>query len=63
MKTVLTDLIARLTPYKREEIAYLSGISISTVNKIMSGAETNPTLDTLTALSDFADKKEQQRDD
>ena len=58
MKTVLTDLIARLTPYKREEIAYLSGVSISTVNKIMSGAETNPTLDTLTALSDFADKKE-----
>ena len=63
MQKVLTNLIARLTPYKREEIAYLSGVSISTVNKIMSGAETNPTLDTLTALSDFADKKELRRDD
>ena len=63
MKNVLTNLIARLAPYKREEIAYLSGVSISTVNKIMSGAEKNPTLDTLTALSNFADEKEQENVD
>lgn len=60
MNNILQDLMNRLAPYKREEVAFRSGVSISTVNKLFSGAETNPTLETLTALANFADMKEKE---
>ncbi len=55
---MLAELIEELKQYDRTEIAYKSGVSASTLDKIMCGANTNPKLSTLTALRKFLDEKE-----
>jgi len=55
---ILDDLIKQLRGKDRVKIAYESGVSLSTLNKLLSGENTNPTLDTLTALRAYLDKEE-----
>lgn len=55
---ILDDLIKQLRGKDRVKIAYESGVSLSTLNKLLSGENTNPTLDTLTALRVYLDKEE-----
>lgn len=55
MQKILDELLERLRPYRREDIASETGLSMSTVNKIMSGENRNPSLQTLEKLSNFAE--------
>lgn len=55
---MLAELIEELKQHDRAEIAFKSGVSSSTLDKIMCGANTNPTLSTLTALRKFLDEKD-----
>lgn len=57
---MLNKLVEDLRPYSRTDIAYESGVSIATVNGIMSGKNKNPTLLVLDALRQFADKKKKE---
>lgn len=57
---MLEELIKDLKRHDRAEIAYKSGVSFTTVNKIMSGENKNPTLATITALRVFLDDKEKE---
>lgn len=58
---MLEELIEELKKYDRAEISYKSGVSIGTVNTIMSGANKDPKLSTLTALRSFVDGKQQEK--
>lgn len=55
MQKILDELLERLRPYRREDIASKTGLSISTVNKIMSGENRNPSLQTLDKLNSFVE--------
>ena len=55
MQKILDELLERLRQYRREDIASKTGLSMSTVNKIMSGENRNPSLHTLEKLSNFAE--------
>lgn len=55
---MLEELIEELKKHDRTEIAYKSGVSASTIDKLMCGAQTNPKLGTLQALRKFLDDKE-----
>lgn len=59
--TMLDELIAELKKYDRAEIAYKSGVSLSTLNNIMSGFSTNPTIKTVQMLRDFLDSKKGEK--
>lgn len=59
---MLEELIEELKKYDRAEISYKSGVSIGTVNTIMSGANKDPKLSTLTALRAFVDAKHKQQE-
>ena len=57
---MLSELIEKLRKYRRSEIAEKSGVSIYTLNTIMSGANDNPTIKTVEALQRFVEEKEQE---
>jgi transcriptional regulator with XRE-family HTH domain len=57
---MLEELVLKLREYSREEICYKAGISIGVLNKIMSGANDNPTLKTITKLQTFIEEKENE---
>lgn len=54
---MLEELAAELKKYRTEEVAYKTGLSSPTISKIVNGKNTNPTLDTLTALQNFLEGK------
>lgn len=54
---MLEELVQDLRIHDRAEIAYKSGVSVSTVDKIMSGANKDPKLSTVVALRKFLDEK------
>lgn len=54
---MLAELVAELKKYDRAEIAYKSGVSLATLNNIMSGANTNPTIKTVSMLQEFVERK------
>lgn len=60
---MLEELINDLRGYDRVEVSYKSGVSIQTLNAIMSGANTNPTIRTVEALRSFiyAKRREESR--
>lgn len=58
---MLKDLLTELRKYERAEVAYKSGVSIGTINALMSGANKDPKLSTLTALQSFLDSKEKEK--
>lgn len=57
---MLDELISKLREYPREEICYKAGVSIGVLNKIMSGANDNPTLKTIMKLHSFIEEKENE---
>lgn len=59
---MLSELIERLRKYRRSEIAEKSGVSIYTLNIIMSGANDNPTIKTVAALENFLKEKEKDNE-
>lgn len=57
---MLEELVTKLREYPREEICYKASISIGVLNKIMSGANDNPTLKTIMKLKSFIEEKENE---
>jgi len=57
---MLEELIEELRSHDRAEIAYKAGVSVSTVDKILSGANKDPKLSTVIALRKFLDEKAQE---
>lgn len=57
---MLEELVTKLREYPREEICYKAGVSIGVLNKIMSGANDNPTLKTILKLQSFIEEKENE---
>lgn len=57
---MLEELVERLAKCDVAEIAYKTGLSISTVSKILSGTNKNPNLKTVEALQEFLRNKEQE---
>ena len=57
---MMTDLLAEIRKHDRAEISYKSGVSLSTLNLLLSGANKNPTIATLNKLRAFLDQKEQE---
>lgn len=55
---MLDELILDMRKHDRVEMSYKSGVSIHTINKILSGSMTNPTIKTVGALRKFCDEKE-----
>jgi len=60
LEEMLEELVTKLREYPREEICYKAGVSIGVLNKIMSGANDNPTLKTITKLQSFIEEKENE---
>ena len=58
---MLKQMVLDLQKYDRTEIAYKSGVSIHTLNRIMSGQNDNPTIKTVEALRGFIDSKENEK--
>lgn len=58
---MLKELIAELRKHDRAEIAFKSGVSIGTIHNLMSGANKDPKLSTITALQAFIDTKKQEQ--
>lgn len=58
---MLKELIAELRKHDRAEIAFKSGVSLGTINTLISGANKDPKLSTLTALRAFVDAKQQEK--
>ena len=56
MQNILADLLEQLRQHRREDIASKTGLSMTTVNKIMSGENTNPSLHTLEKLGRFVEE-------
>ena len=58
---MLEELIAELRKHDRAEIAYRSGVSLGTINHLLSGASRDPKLSTVQALQNFLDQKNRER--
>lgn len=57
---MLSELVEKLRKYSRAEIVERSGVSLGTLNVIMSGANDNPTIKTVEALQRFVEEKEKE---
>ena len=57
---MMTDLLNEIRKHDRAEVSYKSGVSLSTLNLLLSGANKNPTIATLNKLRAFLDQKEQE---
>ena len=58
---MLQELIAELRKHDRAEIAFKSGVSIGTINTLISGANKDPKLSTVQALQAFIETKQQEQ--
>ena len=59
---MMTDLLNEIRKHDRAEVSYKSGVSLSTWNLLLSGANKNPTIATLNKLRAFLDQKEQENE-
>ena len=59
---MMTDLLNEIRQHDRAEVSYKSGVSLSTLNLLLSGANKNPTIATLNKLRAFLDQKEQENE-
>lgn len=59
---MMTDLLNEIRKHDRAEVSYKSGVSLSTLNLLLSGANKNPTIATLNKLRAFLDQKEQENE-
>ena len=57
---MLEELIAELRKHDRAEISYKSGVSLGTINHLLSGAARDPKLSTVQALQKFLEEKNQE---
>ena len=57
---MMIDLLNEIRKHDRAEVSYKSGVSLSTLNLLLSGANKNPTIATLNKLRAFLDQKEQE---
>lgn len=55
---MLEELIAELRKHDRAEIAYKSGVSLGSINHLLSGAARDPKLSTVQALQKFLEEKD-----
>lgn len=55
---MLDELLAAMRRHDRVDMAYKSGVSIHTINRLMSGADSNPTIKTVEALRKYCDEQE-----
>lgn len=55
---MLEEMVAKLKKYTVAEIAYKTGVSVSTVANILSGSNKNPNMKTFNALQGFLKSKE-----
>lgn len=55
---MLDELLAAMRRYDRVNMAYKNGMSIHTINRLMSGADSNPTIKTVEALRKYCDEQE-----
>ena len=53
----MQELLDEVRKYSRIEVAYKTGVSLSTLNNLLAGNNTNPTIHTLNALRKFVDEK------
>lgn len=58
---MLDDLLEAMRKHDRVEMAYKSGVSIHTINRLMCGQDKNPTIKTVEALRKFCDEKEGEK--
>ena len=58
---MMTDLLNEIRKHDRAEVSYKSGVSLSTLNLLLSGANKNPTIATLNKLRAFLDQKEKKQ--
>lgn len=58
---MLQELIKELRKHDRAEIAFKSGVSLGTINTLISGSNRDPKLSTLNALQAFIDMKKQEQ--
>ena len=57
---MLEELVNKLRQYNRIEVSYKTGLSLSTLNNLMCGKSTNPTIETVEKLNDFIRSKENE---
>lgn len=57
---MLKELLEELRRHNRAEISYKSGVSLGTLNHLLSGAARDPKLSTVQALQKFLEDKEQE---
>ena len=57
---MLEELMAEVRKHDRAEVAYKSGVSIATLEGLLSGRNKNPKLSTMQALRGFLDQKEKE---
>lgn len=57
---MLDDLIPKLKKYRLEEISYKTGLSITTLTRLINGKNDNPTLKTIQTLQQFLTEKENE---
>lgn len=55
---MLEQIIIELKKYGVAEIAYKTGVSVSTISNILSGLNKNPGIKTVEALQEFLKSKE-----
>lgn len=53
----LEELITKMRRLDRVATAYRTGVSLSTINKLLSGGNTNPTLAVITALRNYVENQ------
>lgn len=54
---MMEELLAEVRKHDRAEVSYKTGVSLSTLNTLLSGSNKNPTVATLNKLRKFLDEK------
>lgn len=57
---MIEGILDEVRKYNRTEVAYKTGLSISTLNNILGGRNTNPTLETVEKLQNFIKEKQDE---
>ena len=57
---LLAELVTELKKYDSKEICFKSGVSFSTLNNLLSGRNTNPTIEVVEKLQNFLEEKENE---
>jgi predicted transcriptional regulator len=58
---MMDELLAEVRKHDRAEVSYKTGVSLSTLNTLLSGANSNPKISTLNKLQKFLDDKAKEQ--